>query len=162
MTEPSSSKRLIFLDIDGVLNTPRYVRKNGIDAISPVNVYHLRTIVKRTEAKIIISSTWRLLTRDRMNALEELRHQLNMAGLDQPECVIGMTPNILDWNGGWRSVSRGHEIAVWRLLHDSQDDYIIIDDGLVTPEDRLVKTDTKKGLQDSHVGQALALFGLIL
>ena len=62
--------RYLFLDIDGVLNTGRhsnYLVDNGLsetDAdgylFDPKAVENLEYIIEETDAKIIITSTWRL------------------------------------------------------------------------------------------------------
>jgi hypothetical protein len=54
--------KLIFLDIDGVLNHEHFNDRSRLHrghAICPVAVQNLREIIKRTGAKIILSSTWR-------------------------------------------------------------------------------------------------------
>lgn len=50
-------KRIIFLDIDGVLNTSYSRQKHKI--IDEFRIAYLSEIVKLTKAKIILTSTWR-------------------------------------------------------------------------------------------------------
>ena len=50
-------KRIIFLDIDGVLNTSYSRQKNKI--IDEFRIAYLSEIIKLTKAKIILTSTWR-------------------------------------------------------------------------------------------------------
>lgn len=50
-------KRIIFLDIDGVLNTS-YSRQKHV-TIDEFRITYLAEIVKRTKAKIVLTSTWR-------------------------------------------------------------------------------------------------------
>ena len=50
-------KKIIFLDIDGVLNTS-YSRQKHM-AIDEFRVTYIAEIVKRTKAKIVLTSTWR-------------------------------------------------------------------------------------------------------
>jgi len=85
----------LFLDIDGVLNTGRYsahFAENGLyetDAdgylFAPEAVQYLEYIMEATEAKIIITSTWRL-----DGDMQALWRNRDMAGE-----VIGTTPSIL-------------------------------------------------------------------
>ena len=55
--------RIIFLDIDGVLNTKSYRENPDVDYyndfISDHNMRFLKHIVMATDAKIVLSSTWR-------------------------------------------------------------------------------------------------------
>ena len=57
--------KYIFLDIDGVLNSMDWFEQNkytkGYTEINPGKVKLLKEIVDRTDAKIILSSTWRSL-----------------------------------------------------------------------------------------------------
>ena len=50
-------KKIIFLDIDGVLNTS-YSRQKHV-TIDEFRITYLAEIVKRTKAKIVLTSTWR-------------------------------------------------------------------------------------------------------
>lgn len=55
--------KLLFLDFDGVLNTPRTWGKfyidDGSQAVDPERVRLVNKIVDATGAKVVISSTWR-------------------------------------------------------------------------------------------------------
>ncbi len=55
--------RVIFLDIDGVLNSHRTAaayREPLMRKLDPVSVKLLHRIVSKADAKLVISSTWRL------------------------------------------------------------------------------------------------------
>ena len=54
--------KVIFLDIDGVLNSRAYDRKRNWNEQSDIDETRLtlvKEIVDATEAKIVLSSTWR-------------------------------------------------------------------------------------------------------
>lgn len=51
--------RVIFLDIDGVLTTYSY-HNPDTNNINPDKVQILSQIVKRTGAKIVLTSTWKM------------------------------------------------------------------------------------------------------
>lgn len=53
--------KLIFLDIDGVLNYEGYERftRMGTRFVDPVLIKRLKKIIDRTGAKVVLSSTWR-------------------------------------------------------------------------------------------------------
>ena len=67
-------KKIIFLDIDGVLATPEYL-KDGLWALNPDKQEMLGKILSETNADIVLSSSWR------QNTLEETKiHSVPMAG----------------------------------------------------------------------------------
>ena len=54
-------EKIIFLDIDGVLATPEYL-KDGQWALNPDKQKLLGEILAETDAKIVLSSSWRYAT----------------------------------------------------------------------------------------------------
>lgn len=71
-------EKYIFLDFDGVINTP----KGKFAKKAVANLLHL---VERSDAKIIISSTWRLQGMEYILKLWQEHHM--------PGEVIGLTPS---------------------------------------------------------------------
>jgi hypothetical protein len=123
--------KLIFLDIDEVLSnhalgtTDPAIRKrfNDIDTpggrLSSINIANLNSITDQTEAKIVISSSWRILY-----DLPELCDILYDAGVTGE--IIGLTP-ILGAN-----TLRGNEIYKYikdNYSYDFEPNYVILDDG---------------------------------
>ena len=53
-------KKIIFLDIDGVLNSETYDKNRTAGAIDPECAKRLNRIIKETNADIVISSSWKL------------------------------------------------------------------------------------------------------
>ena len=86
-------KKILFLDIDGVLNTERWHKKMmeshapkdsfGYD-FDPEAVANLRRIIEATGAEIVISSSWKGYGMDGLQELWETR--------DLPGKVIDMLP----------------------------------------------------------------------
>ena len=133
--------KVIFLDIDGVLN----VIGQGYDEFGQIFHPHLEknldTIIKETNAKIVISSTWRINGLETMKRMWKYR---NIAGE-----VIDITPTEVDVvNRGtcefFDQVDRGYEIQQW--IDDNKDkieSYCIIDDDndmLPSQQDNFVRT----------------------
>lgn len=62
-TSGMPNRKIIFLDIDGVLNSMDYFEQTkdckGYTEINPEKVKLLKEIVDRTGAQIVLSSTWR-------------------------------------------------------------------------------------------------------
>jgi hypothetical protein len=116
--------KIIFLDIDGVLN----VIGQGYDEFGQIFHKHfednLKFIVEKTGAKIVISSSWR------SDGLELMREMWQKRQL--PGELIGITPNLEEVFGRgnfkfYDQVSRGHEIQQW-IDDNNIKFYCIIDD----------------------------------
>lgn len=125
--------KVIFLDIDGVLNN--YNSLSFCRGIDVKNMAVLKKILKESEAKIVISSYWRL------SGLDFVIEALKEYGIDEAD-IIDMTPII-------RYVARGYEIQAW-LDEKGQDvsSFVILDDidNMVHLTKYLVHTDEKVGL----------------
>ena len=82
-------KKVIFLDVDGVLNSSRTLYESI--SLEDDLILNLKEIVNKTKAKIILSSSWRLST----EAVATLIDKLDKFGL----AISGMTYDgvDLDW-----------------------------------------------------------------
>lgn len=110
--------KIIFLDIDGVLNV-RYPGRDEYGRLfHPHLVENLRNIVEKTEAKIVISSTWRMSGLSIMKEMWEKR--------DLPGEVIDIIPNFMRERG--TILCRGDEIKDWLDRHPEVTNYVYIDD----------------------------------
>lgn len=118
-------KKIIFLDIDGVLN----VYCEGRDVFGCTFHKHfednLRWIIEQTGAKIVISSTWRY---SGLNVMKEMWISRGLPGE-----VIDITPDLIkfvehDEDDFYASVDRGEEIQKWLDDHNNIESYVIIDD----------------------------------
>lgn len=161
--------KVIFLDIDGVLNTEVYMRHlfyiheqigvkdyKAIKAsklyrdeyghwLDPMAVDMLKWVIEATEAKIVISSTWR-------NSGLEVMQEM-WASRSLPGDVISITPNHRPRTG--TSLQRGKEIQEWLDQHPEVTHYVIIDDDAdMEPHQKecFVQTDYQYGLtaQKAH------------
>lgn len=147
--------RIIFLDIDGVLNHRDYFRRmpreqqEDIEDIDPDCVACLQRLVNATGARIVISSTWRLL-----HELDEIRDVLSRKGLDAK--IIAATPALPDKD-------RGDEIQKWldmaSVFPRKPEGIVILDDdadmGPLLPW--LIQTSFDRGLTDWHVRKAVEM-----
>mmetsp|Transcript_35653 Transcript_35653/g.80564 ORF Transcript_35653/g.80564 Transcript_35653/m.80564 type:complete len:232 (-) Transcript_35653:53-748(-) len=91
--------RVLFLDVDGVINIPR-----GMDTRLLGN---LRSIVEETGCRIVLSSDWR----NTAEARHEIRRILRSFGMDYVACTPPSKPYPL-----WR---RPMEIMEWLQKHNS-------------------------------------------
>lgn len=132
-------RKVVFLDIDGVLNTERqhwHCQMNGIApvdrfgyAFDPKAVANLATILTEAGAELVISSSWKSIGITNIVDLWEER------GL--PGTIIGITPNTVsdvfllnaDLDNLELMPIRGLEIKEWLAKHGKQvSHYAIIDD----------------------------------
>lgn len=107
--------KVIFLDIDGVLNNIFLIR--GRDPIDPVCMNTFNCLVDQTGAKIVVSSTWRF-----GETVETMTNLLRLKGLKHD--VYSLTPE--------RKGCRGEEIEEWLTAHTEPymnfHEYLILDD----------------------------------
>lgn len=118
--------KIIFADIDGVLNVFTTKEKfQGYIGIDDKRLERLKEIVDATNAKIVLSSTWRLGYNKDGHMLhdhgEYVKKKFNDAGLE----IYDVTPDLKS-NG----IYRGKEIKQWLSDHeeDNIENFIIIDD----------------------------------
>lgn len=134
--------RIIFLDIDGVLNHQKYYtsidwekRKTNHDEFGeyfcPISSKILNKVIDETQAKIVISSTWRHDGLERMQAMWKSR---KMSGE-----VIDITPTserrfrgleIEDWldSRKFSHIFWDKELQKQKMIESNIENYIIIDD----------------------------------
>lgn len=110
--------KIIFLDIDGVLNNSScWGNRPDTNKFDQNCIYAFNKIIDKTNAKIVISSTWRLLY-----DFDELVYLLKSVGVKGD--IIGQTLLIK-----LSTAMRGDEIWAW--LFDNKrlkDSFIILDD----------------------------------
>lgn len=139
--------KIIFLDIDGVLNSAAFFKKmHNVyvcpdDKLDPEAIHRLNKIVDTTKASIVLSSTWRIAWRSDLPGLQSFFKKNNIHG-----DVLGITPI--------NSNNRGAQIEEWiDCCQDKIESFIIIDDNddMGRLSKYLVQTSIKDGLQDNHV-----------
>jgi hypothetical protein len=147
--------KIIFLDIDGVINAsdlpPLYGEGWPESHLETHLIEKVNEIVKITDAQIVISSSWRI----RFN-LAELTEMLKNKGLKAK--IIGVTPRIKRRFG--KVVLRGEEIQDWLDAYPYKiEKFVILDDvadmGHLMP--RLIKTEDEIGITDQHVELAIKM-----
>lgn len=130
--------KVVFLDIDGVLNTERYLRiqaqKNEhMDQASmqynfdPIALKNLKEIIEITNASIVISSTWRFKKDNIEDPKEWTELMRNLESIGINDKVIGVTPTTI--KSEYLSV-RWMEIKQWLLENKEKnvEKFVIIDD----------------------------------
>ena len=159
--------KIVFLDFDGVLNTRHHIEQVDLDPtwvlgggppeqiakmLCEQRVALLDDLLRRTGARIVYSTSWRLHW-----PRETLTEMLALRGLSAERSPLGVTPSLPTRN-------RGGEIAAW-LEESGQDveSFVILDDLEAAGahellEGRLVLTHFEgEGLTEEHVEQAYEL-----
>lgn len=164
------TKKYLFLDIDGVLNTGNYQNHLsqqglpttdnwGLPMFDPEAVTNLRKIIDATGAEIIISSSWKY------EGLDILKKSWKERGL--PGKIKAITPNsriIVTINGedDWvKSGSRGAEIEGWLINYATAPyQYVILDDEtdlLYCQKDHFVEIDDMMGITAADAERAITI-----
>lgn len=163
--------KVIFLDIDGVLNTERhhdhcveaelaYVDNFGY-AFDPVAVANLKRIVDETGADIVISSSWKfwgLSTMQKLWASRELPgriidvtpnnvsdEMLLSVDLDLMELPAGKGSEIKEWLD-----TKGHQVTHYAILDD-------MNDMLSEQQTQFVQTDPRIGITDDDADRIITI-----
>lgn len=169
--------KLVFLDIDGVLNSGPYLRSldpgEGVSLyrsigeaadIDPDAVVRLNRLVESVGAYVVISSSWR-----HGRTVAELARILRSRGFAFPSRVLGRTPDFVPNNNPLSKDhcgERGNEIQAWLdgapMYGIEVESFVILDDNsdMAHLADRLVLTTFDAGLEDKHVEYAIALLSL--
>jgi HAD domain in Swiss Army Knife RNA repair proteins len=135
------TRRVIFLDIDGVLAPIRRWDRYG--DLDPACIEVLNEIVVGTGADVVVSSTW--------------RHGKTVAELQEMLAAEGFKGRVLDKTpGDLNGASRTDEIVAW-LAANPVRGYVVIDDHAVQVHARLVRTHPGRGLQADDAPRAIAI-----
>ncbi|MBE6146455.1 MAG: hypothetical protein E7171_07515 [Firmicutes bacterium] len=144
---------IIFLDIDGVLNSHRKLIEVYKKTHKPHSGYNypfdeiclnnLKELVEKTNSKIVITSSWRKDEEGRNKIIQTLKNY----SLDQ--YIIGYTPILHQ--------KRGIEIKSYLDTLETQPNFIILDDDtdMESLIDYLIKTNIQVGLTKENIEEAI-------
>ncbi len=143
------NNRVLFLDIDGVLNSRIYYKyiykpEDGGSRFDPYCVILVKKLVEEFSLKIVISSTWR------DGGMKRLINELNENKFMDYLHEDWLTPVV-------RPANRGKEIELWLDNHSEVKEYIILDDNenlLEHQRDKFVKTSIYLGMVQERYNQA--------
>lgn len=151
--------KVIFLDIDGVLNFIGCKEKiNGIYFVNNNKIKLLKEIIDQTGAKIVLSSKWRYGWFDRDKGINSIRSE-DFAKLEEKLEEFGIeflsrTPRTQDGR-------RGNEIKQWidKWGGEKLESFIILDDDtdMEPYRNRLIQTYLHEGLTQKHVERAVEM-----
>lgn len=117
--------KIIFLDIDGVLNSSDYRKQLGIQYFSEIidqsKMPLLKTIVDAADAKIVLSTSWRKFWNEGNSQLDHVGQYINDVFAENGLTVYSKTP-VMEESG------RNAEIKAWLNGKWHVDGYVILDD----------------------------------
>lgn len=121
--------KVIFLDVDGVLN--RFQEKNGAGSIGGEHVELLKELAESTGAKVVLSSGWRFSFDGDMKPMTEEARHLNDMLRAHGVNLYAKTPDLgTDEIKKARAFSavKAKEIKVWLGERDDIESYVVLDD----------------------------------
>lgn len=134
--------KVLFLDVDGVLNYREWFRIHGREdyPLDPVCIELVQRIIKETGCKIVLSSTWR----NHEGSVQELKKYFE---------IIDKTPHF--------SSFRGDEIKAWLEKHPEVTKYAILDDDNdMHPDQKLFDCSFDIGLTHEMTQEIIDYFNL--
>lgn len=154
--------KVIFLDIDGVLNSREYDAHRNFDELTNIDktrLPYLKEIVDRTGAEIVLSSTWRGHWSVHRELCDVDGRYINDTLAEFGLKIIDKTPDL------GLGAERADEISKWlKITLYKVDAFVIIDDcafGWGKLSGNLVKTSPRVGLglEREHVEKAVKILG---
>lgn len=151
--------KVIFLDCDGVMNTPHWLPRTDAKAGDPWwfvaqlqrrLVDRVNAIADQAGAVAVLSTSWR-----HAFSVPVLQSIFHRAGLYVP--IIGTTPSLSEHYT--KQVKRCTEIAKW-LEWTGVEDFVVLDDiQMETPRvaERSITIDPITGITDDNVRQAIRI-----
>jgi hypothetical protein len=159
----STDKKIIFLDVDGVMNGTQTASKGIMyqwhPGIEPEKVALLNQIIEQTGAEVVLSSTWRLHYKQ-----VEMREYLKQQGFrgvmrdftpdhsktgrfDQRNCRVMRGDEVKAWLEEQKQRGR------WNITH-----HVIFDDDTdFHPDQPWIHTDYMTGMMPAHVDIAVKI-----
>ena len=141
--------KVIFLDFDGVLNSNKYFinsTENQPFFLEDEKMELLKNIIKETNAKIVLSTSWREIWGIDLEISKKLKEYFDSYNID----IFDVTPCI--------NYNRVHEINFWIKQHKIRS-FVILDD-ITGPwynlESNVIVTNIDfQGLTEEHVKKAI-------
>lgn len=147
--------KIIFLDIDGVLNGNLFVPKDdraGV-LIDDTRLDLIKHIVDATDAKIVLSSSWREHWEKNETECDDTGRKIN-------EIFAAKGLSVFDKTSKYHN-DRKQEIIDWLQEHPDVSDFVVIDDGFFEEEilkNHFVLTSKLRfGIDEDDVNKAISI-----
>lgn len=156
--------KLLFLDIDGCLNTHSWDQDAKSSTLDRDKVERLNYVLNETGARIVVSSAWRYMVHGGAMTLGGFDYLLRTHGVIA-DAVVGITrmDTMIDKEAP-KPDERGEQISDW-LMNDNRwsgHPYAVIDDldaGITAAGHPFVQCDGKVGMTDADAERLIELLG---
>lgn len=145
--------KVLFLDVDGVLNSEKYVRRHGNAGliVDPARMELLQQIIRATDAAIVLSTSWREHWSPDPSLCDAVGEEINALFARYGLTVYGKTPTL--------RAGREQEIAQWLRENPSVTRYAVLDDRFLSADflkDHFVLTsNVRDGLDEADAQKAI-------
>lgn len=145
--------KVIFLDFDGVLNSAKYLLGHGDCgvAIDPARMALLKQIVDATDAKIVLSTSWREHWSKDLIHCDSTGMLINRIFSKYGLHIFDKTPELHE--------RRETEIKSWLDTHPEVENFVVLDDSLLSAgylNGHFIKTSNYfDGLDETDVQKAI-------
>jgi hypothetical protein len=143
--------KVIFLDVDGVLNNKdtKELTPGGWLGVSDILVERLQRVAAATDAKVVLTSTWKNADESELNYLYKKLDFCKPIAFTKEDEMKG-------------SFYRGGGIIDYLTAHQDIEQFVILDDYIFDFEeqdllDHLVWTNEKEGLTEEKAQQAIKI-----
>jgi hypothetical protein len=151
--------KVLFLDVDGVLNSRQYPdleRRGGLMGMAQVHMDELIRVINATGCKIVVSSAWRRSTVHKTLSLGSRFGEV-LRAREGGEVIFRAVVGVTDDEPG----IRGEQIGRWLKAHPDVTSFAIVDDDADMGDlsDRLVQTSFETGLTATEADRLIELLG---
>lgn len=163
--------KVLFLDVDGVLNDHTWLPEVLCGQIHGDCVFELNRVLRATDARIVVSSAWRYLIYRGEMSLQGLEWLLRshgvlagrLVGITRPDTMVRgpYSGKPCEWP---LTDERGQQIADWLKGRRAEDvpvsRYAVVDDldpGITACGHPLVRTDGRRGLTPADADRLVEL-----
>jgi hypothetical protein len=146
--------RIIFLDVDGVLNGHEWINQDGfVPKINKPQARHLYILLRQSAAKVVLISSWRSMVHSGKMDLRGMNSLFKSHGIRNIDVIDVLPPHDPALN---HRDDRTILLNQWVSEHRPKS-YVVLDD-LPLDVKNLIRPDPGMGLDDGHVELAMRMF----
>lgn len=159
--------KVIFLDVDGVLNSNQRRLEIGGESLEEEKVKLLSMIIRRTGAVVVLHSGWRFWFNENMKPVKKEAADLLLMLAKYHISVLDKTPDFSTSHirkTKQFSLVKADEILSWLKNHTNVENYIVLDDLDLHNEQfarHQIRTDSAEGLLEKDVSLAVQMLGQV-
>lgn len=121
--------KILFLDIDGVLNDHDFSDVSKSCSIKKSCVEQLNRIIITTQPSVVLSTAWRYMILGKAITTKGFEYMLRTHGVTSEINIIDITPSDEEIR------TRGEQISAWLSIHPEIKKYAILDDMEISGHD---------------------------